>query len=87
VYLLNAERRVGLLRLAWQVLLKGAEQVKELDLLAVEQATVETRRRRLPVALDGEVVPLESPLEYRIRPAAMLVHVPVTTSACNPLGS
>jgi diacylglycerol kinase family enzyme len=85
VYLLNAERRVGLLRLAWQVLRKGVDQVKELDLLTVEQATIETRRRRLPVALDGEVVPLESPLEYRIRPLALRVHVPATASACDPL--
>ena len=50
LYVLNAERRPGLLRLAWQVLLQGAEQVKELDLITVEEATVETRRRRLQVA-------------------------------------
>jgi diacylglycerol kinase family enzyme len=87
VYLLNADRRTGLIRLAWQVLLKGAEQVQELDLLTVEEATIETRRRHLQVALDGEVVPLESPLEYRIRPSALRVHVPATASACNPLAS
>lgn len=84
VYVLNAERRVGLLRLAWQVLRKGVDQVRELDLLTVEQATIETWRRRLQVALDGEVVTLESPLEYRIRPTALRVHVPAATSACNP---
>jgi diacylglycerol kinase family enzyme len=87
VYILNAERRVGLLRLAWQVLLKGVDQVKELDLLTVATATIETRRSRLQVALDGEVVTLESPLEYRIKPAALRVHVPSTTSACHPLPS
>jgi diacylglycerol kinase family enzyme len=85
VYVLNAERRVGLLRLAWQVVRKGAEEVKELDLLTVENATIETRRRGLQIALDGEVVPLQSPLEYRIRPAALRVHVPLTASACDPL--
>jgi diacylglycerol kinase family enzyme len=37
------------------------------------------------VALDGEVVMLESPLEYRIRPAALQVYVPADTSACKPL--
>jgi diacylglycerol kinase family enzyme len=84
VYVLNAERRVGLLRLAWQVLREGADQVRELDLLTVEQATIETRRRRLQVALDGEVVPLESPLQYRIRPQTLRVHVPAATSACDP---
>jgi diacylglycerol kinase family enzyme len=85
VYVLNADRRVGLLRLAWQVVLKGVDQVKELDELTVSQATVEVRRSRLQVALDGEVVMLESPLEYRIRPAALQVYVPADTSACKPL--
>jgi diacylglycerol kinase family enzyme len=85
VYLVNADRRIGLLRLALQILFKGVEQVKELDLLAVENAAIETRRRHLQVALDGEVVPLQSPLEYRIRPLALRVHVPAATSACNPL--
>jgi diacylglycerol kinase family enzyme len=85
VYVLNAERRVGLLRLAWQVLRKGVDEVKELDLLTLDQATIETQRSRLQVAFDGEVVPLESPLEYRIQPLALRVLVPPTTSACDPL--
>jgi diacylglycerol kinase family enzyme len=84
VYILDAERRTGLVRLALQVLLKGVEQVKELELIAVPEATIETRRRHLQVALDGEVVPLESPLAYRIRPESLQVCVPATTSACDP---
>lgn len=84
LYVLNAERRTGLLHLAWQVVLKGADEVKELDLITVEAATIETRRRRLQVALDGEVVTLESPLDYRIRPGALRVCVPAEASACYP---
>jgi diacylglycerol kinase family enzyme len=84
LYLVNAERRMGLLRLAWQVILKGVDKVKELELLTVESAAVETRSRRPHVALDGEVVSLESPLEYRIKPACLPVHVPAATSACHP---
>jgi diacylglycerol kinase family enzyme len=84
LYVLNAEQRPGLLRLAWQVLLKGAEQVKEVDLITVEEATVETRRRRVQVATDGEVFTLESPLNYRIRAGALRVHVPEVASACYP---
>jgi diacylglycerol kinase family enzyme len=86
VYVLNAEGRPGLIRLGWQVLLKGAESVKELDLLTVEAATVETRRSMVPVALDGEVVSLKSPMSYRVRPAALRVLVPEGTSACYPGG-
>jgi YegS/Rv2252/BmrU family lipid kinase len=87
LYVLNAEKRPGLLRLALQLLMEGAERVKELDLFTVEEVAVETRRRRLQVALDGEVVTLESPLDYRTRPASLRVYVPATTSACNPMPS
>ena len=84
LYVLNAEQRPGLIGLAWQVLLKGAEQVKEVDLITVEEATVETRRRRMQVAADGEVFTLDTPLKYRIRPGALRVHVPESATGCNP---
>lgn len=84
LYVLNAERRTGLLQLAWQVFRRGVDEVKELDLLSVEQTTIETRRAHLQVALDGEVVPMVSPLAYRIMPAALRVHVPLGASACYP---
>jgi diacylglycerol kinase family enzyme len=84
LYVLNAEKRPGLLRLAWEVLLKGAEQAKEIDVVLVEDTTIETRRRHLQVATDGEVFNLDSPLEYRIRPGALRVMVPEDASACYP---
>jgi len=84
LYVLNAEQRPGLLRLGWEVLLKGAERVKEVDLITVEQAAVETRRHRLQVATDGEVFTLESPLSYSIRSGALRVHIPEAATACYP---
>jgi diacylglycerol kinase family enzyme len=84
LYVVHAERRSGLLRVAWQVLLHGVEEVQELDLLAVQEATIETRRRLLQVAMDGEVAVLESPLEYRVRAGALRVHVPAESTACHP---
>lgn len=87
LYVFKADRRAGLLRLGWEVLLKGPEEVNELDLLTVEAATVETKRRVVPVALDGEVVSLKSPMAYRIRPGSLQVFVPEGSSACQPGGS
>jgi diacylglycerol kinase family enzyme len=84
VYVVNAEQRPGLIRLGWQLLLQGAERVKEVDLITVEEATVETRRHRLQVATDGEVFTLESPLHYKIRPGALRVHMSPEASACYP---
>ena len=73
---MHASLRRSLLVLAWQVLWRGVEQVRELELFLVSEATVETRRRRLQVALDGEVAVLASPLEYRILPLALAVMGP-----------
>lgn len=84
VYVLNAERRGGLLRLAWQVLLHGVDRVQELDLFTVAEATIETRRPRVPVALDGEVTILNSPLHYRTRASALQVLVPPKSVGCDP---
>jgi diacylglycerol kinase family enzyme len=72
---MHASLRRSLLLLAWQVLWRGVEQVRELEMFLVTEATVETRRRHLQVALDGEVAVLASPLEYRILPLALSVMV------------
>lgn len=42
----------------------------------VEWARIETMRRRVSVALDGEVVRMRSPLVYRTRPQALKVMAP-----------
>jgi diacylglycerol kinase family enzyme len=73
---MHASLRRSLLVLAWQVLWRGVEQVRELEMFLVTEATIETRRRRLQVALDGEVAVLASPLEYRILPLALSVMGP-----------
>ena len=70
---MHASLRRSLLVLAWKVLWRGVDQVRELELFLVSEATVETRRRRLQVSLDGEVTVLASPLEYRILPLALPV--------------
>jgi len=73
VYVMHAKQRASLLRLAGEVLIRGPDRVQELDLFRVTTTTVETRRRRIHVALDGEVAVLEFPLEYRIHAAALRV--------------
>ena len=76
VYVMKAQGRPSLLRLAWQVLRRGVSETPELDFLSVAEATVETRRRNLQVALDGEVVTLQSPLRYKILPGVLRVLAP-----------
>jgi diacylglycerol kinase family enzyme len=76
VYVMHATRRASLLLLAGEVLTRGVDQVQELDLFKVTAATIETRRPRIRVALDGELAVLEFPLEYRSHPAALRVMAP-----------
>ena len=75
LYVMHAGRRRSLLLLGWRVLLRGVDRVRELELFLVEEAGIETRRR-VGVALDGEVRSMTPPLTYRIRPLALTVIAP-----------
>jgi diacylglycerol kinase family enzyme len=52
------------------------QQARDFDALTAQSIVVETRRRAMHVATDGEVTTLPTPLEYRIRPRALRVLVP-----------
>jgi diacylglycerol kinase family enzyme len=58
------------------VLIGRARRIQELEMLSVLEAQVETRRTRMQVALDGEVLEERDPLSYRVRPAALTVFIP-----------
>lgn len=76
IYVARTDGRAGLLRLALQALLRRLRGERRLEVLCAGEAVVETRRKRLAVALDGEVVTLRTPLRFRTRPAALKVLVP-----------
>jgi diacylglycerol kinase family enzyme len=76
IYAMRAAGRVSLLRLAWEVLVRGVDRVEELDRFDAREAALETPRGGLQVALDGEVWTLRSPLVFRTRPLALRVMAP-----------
>ena len=76
IYVARTDGKLGLLRLGLQALLGRLRGERRLEVMCAGEALVETRRRRLPVALDGEVVVLETPLLFRTRPAALKVLAP-----------
>ena len=76
LYLSRGTGRFGLFRLAFHALFGRVDQAKDFDVFCVTEARVETRKRRLLVACDGEVERMETPFHYRIRPAALRVLVP-----------
>jgi YegS/Rv2252/BmrU family lipid kinase len=77
LYLTHRTGRLGLFRLAFHALFGRVDQAKDFDVFCVTEARIETRHRRLLVALDGEVERMATPLHYRSKPAALRVLVAI----------
>ena len=76
VYVMRKLSRWSLFRLAVSLIAGQFKKRDDFETFAVESMTVETRRRRLGVSLDGEVKGLRTPLEFRSLPGALRVVVP-----------
>ncbi|CAN5375705.1 diacylglycerol kinase family protein [soil metagenome] len=81
LYVAQRPGRWGLLRLALHALFGSLRQARDFDAVLAKEIVIETRRKRIRVATDGEVNVMESPLRYRILPAALRVIVPKPSSA------
>jgi diacylglycerol kinase family enzyme len=69
----------GRLALLWLAVrcVGGLVDQRDLRTVTVPAAEVSSRRKRLLVALDGEIQSMQTPLHYRIRPAAIRVLAPL----------
>jgi len=76
VYFANRTGRLGMLRLAVRALLGLLRQDRDFNALCATEVTIDTGRRKIPVAFDGEVEELTPPLTYRIRPKSLNVILP-----------
>ena len=76
VYMVHHAHRWGLLRLALRALFGRLRQAKDFEAFCVPQFLVETRHKRMNVAMDGEVTWMDMPLRYQVRPGALRVIVP-----------
>jgi diacylglycerol kinase family enzyme len=81
VYVTHRTGRLGLLRLAFRALFKRLREAEDFIELTTTELLVETRRRRVRVATDGEVTIMQTPLRYRVRPGVLSVLVPEETEA------
>ena len=80
VYSVKRERRWALLELALRALFGRLRQSKDFDAFCAAEVRIESRHRRMHVAIDGEVLLMNTPLHYRLRPAALRVIVPESPS-------
>ena len=81
VLVLRKKGRWGLFAAAARALVGRTRDDDMIRLDAVEQLRVESHRRHLTVAIDGETEVLQSPLTYSIRKGALRVMAPQATDA------
>jgi diacylglycerol kinase family enzyme len=75
-YLADRAGRAGLLRIALSALLHRLRLNHDFVILPAQHLTVQTRRKKIRVALDGEVIQLHPPLHYSIHPGILQVITP-----------
>jgi len=76
VYFLHRSGRWGVIMLMVHTIFGQLRQWKDFEEVNTESVTIQTRRKKLHVAFDGEVSTMGTPLEYKIRPKALKVIVP-----------
>ena len=76
VYIADRVGRWRLIGLAVRALVGRLRDHKDFLALRSNEVRIQTRRKRLRVAFDGEIGVMASPLEYRIRQRALRVIVP-----------
>lgn len=73
VFIARTASRVKLIAIAFSTLVGQAKQLHEFDVRTVSALTVETKRRYVHVAHDGEVSRIRSPLHYKLHAKALRI--------------
>lgn len=73
LYVTNRTGRFGLFKLLMLAMLGRLDQAEDFFASNAVEIWIETRKRKLRVASDGEVYRMKPPLHYRIRPGALTV--------------
>jgi YegS/Rv2252/BmrU family lipid kinase len=81
IYITHRTSRLRLISLALRALIGRLRNDRDFLALSSNEVKIETARKRLRVAFDGEVEVMETPLQYQIRRRALRVIVPAETQA------
>lgn len=76
LYFLHRGGRWGVTVLVFRTVFQRLKQWRDFEAVSTEEITINTRKKRVLVAFDGEIAVMESPLRYRILPNALNVLVP-----------
>ena len=76
LYVAQRPGRWRLLQLALRAVTGRLRQARDFDAFLATDIVVQSKKKRLRVATDGEVTVMTPPLHYRVRPASLLVMRP-----------
>ncbi len=76
LYVAQRPGRWRLLQLAIRALAGRLRQARDFDIVLATDIVIQSRKKRLRVATDGEVTVMTPPLHYRVRPASLIVMRP-----------
>ena len=80
LYVAQRPGRWRLFLLFLRALVGRLRQARDFDAMPATEVLVQSRRRRLRVATDGEVTLMTPPLHYRSRPASLIVMRPLASA-------
>jgi len=75
----------GIVRLGFRMLGRRAQESRDFETFCARDVSFEIKPSRAPVSLDGEVEIMQSPLHYRLRPAALRIRLPSSNSEQKPI--
>ena len=80
VYFLHKSGRKGLFALVLRLVFGRLRQAKDFEAINVGEITIETKKKEMLIAYDGEVEMMKTPLCYCIHPLALRVIIPKENS-------
>ena len=78
VYFLHRGGRLGVIALLLRTLTGRVKQWRDFEEVMTDSVSIQTRRKVMSVAFDGEIYAVETPLRYKTLPKALKVIVPMS---------
>jgi len=72
--------KLSLFKMLWQLMRGNLEKTPDVYSFAADAVTIDTTRKKLTVALDGEIVEMQPPLHIAVRKNALNIMVPHVTT-------
>ena len=76
LFITRRTSRLGMIGLMVRAILRMLRPPGDFEVLCLDRFSLDTRRRHLRVAIDGEVIDLPTPLEYAMCPHALKIVLP-----------